>query len=212
MQNESIMCEVQKNKLQREIEHRSEKMRGGWRRLKDIKSIERENQNFQNMSWQFFRPSSCLHASMNLITYWTWQQLWPQARPGVVAGWGAFDFHAMETFAQKQLHADHLLPRVVSCLPSRVAITTVLSLERAFRYLEHPLIFFPQISRSPKSPAYGSCLCFTRTVICVRRKAEKQIIEGLGFRVLERKKTLASSSQDYLLLGFCLDCKLWQLS
>ncbi len=150
MQNESIMCEVQKNKLQREIEHRSEKMRGGWRRLKDIKSIERENQNFQNMSWQFFRPSSCLHASMNLITYWTWQQLWPQARPGVVAGWGAFDFHAMETFAQKQLHADHLLPRVVSCLPSRVAITTVLSLWKSLPISRASLDLLPpnlQISK-----------------------------------------------------------------
>jgi hypothetical protein len=143
----------------------------------------RENQNFQNMSWQFFRPSSCLHASMNFFTYWTWQQLWPQARPGVVAGWGAFDFYAMETFAQKQLHADHLEAQVVSCLPSRVAVTTVLSLWKSLQISIASLDVLPPNLQISKSPACGSCLCFTRTVIMYQEESRKQSTEGLGFRV-----------------------------
>lgn len=144
----------------------------------------RENQNFQNMSWQFFRPSSCLHASMNFFTYWTWQQLWPQARPGVVAGWGAFDFHALETFAQKQLHADHLEAQVVSCLPSRVAVTTILSLWKSLQISRASLPW----SSSPKSPDLQiSCLwvlpVFHKNCDMCQEESRKQSTEGLGFRV-----------------------------
>jgi hypothetical protein len=149
------------------------------------------------MWWQFFRPSSCLHASMNFFTYWTWQQLWSQARPGVVAGWGAFDFHAMETFAQKQqLHADHLQPRVVACLPSsRVAVTTVLSLWKGLPISRASLDLLP-----PKSPDLQiSCLwvlpVFHKNCDMCQEESRKQITEGLGFRVLETK-ILPSSSPD----------------
>lgn len=182
-----------KNRLHRERERDRTQIRkderGGWRRLKDITSIEEKNQNFQNKSWRFFRPTSCLHACMHpwiFFTYWTWQQLWPQARPGVVAGCGAFDFHAMETFAQKQLHADHLEPRVVSCLPSRAAvITTVLSLSETLKErlpissASLDLLLRPNLQIS-KSLASGFLPVIHKNCgLCVKEESRKQITEGL---------------------------------